>query len=78
MFLFSTWVEELSMSLLTIEVDIFEVKATAGGLTLVGKTLTTVLSTIFVREFKRKPKKDLSSNPRALRRLRIVCEQQYY
>uniref|UniRef100_A0A914MAD8 Uncharacterized protein n=1 Tax=Meloidogyne incognita TaxID=6306 RepID=A0A914MAD8_MELIC len=29
----------------------------------------------FVAEFKRKHKKDLASNPRALRRLRIACER---
>ncbi|KAF9340263.1 70-kilodalton heat shock protein, partial [Mortierella sp. AD094] len=29
----------------------------------------------FVQEFKRKHKKDLSSNPRALRRLRTACER---
>nr|CAD2192131.1 unnamed protein product [Meloidogyne enterolobii] len=29
----------------------------------------------FVAEFKRKHKKDLATNPRALRRLRIACER---
>lgn len=29
----------------------------------------------FVAEFKRKHKKDLASNPRALRRLRTACER---
>ena len=37
--------------------------------------MTTAWSTHFVNEFKRKHKKDLTSNARALRRLRTACER---
>ncbi|KAK3810489.1 MAG: LOW QUALITY PROTEIN: hsp71-like protein, partial [Linnemannia elongata] len=57
------------VSLLTIEDGIFEVKATAGDTHLGGEDFDNRL------EFKRKHKKDLSSNPRALRRLRTACER---
>lgn len=55
------------VSLLTIEDGIFEVKSTAGDIHLGGND--------FVQEFKRKIKKDISNNPRALRRLRTSCER---
>ena len=62
------------VSLLTIEEGIFEVKATAGDTHLGGEDFDNRLVNHFVQEFKRKFKKDLSSNPRALRRLRTACE----
>jgi L1 cell adhesion molecule like protein len=62
------------VSLLTIEDGIFEVKATAGDTHLGGEDFNNRLINHFVQEFKRKNKKDLSSNPRALRRLRTACE----
>ena len=62
-------------SLLTIEEGIFEVKATAGNTHLGGEDFDNRLVDHFVQEFKRKNKKDISSNPRALRRLRTVCER---
>ena len=63
------------VSLLTIEEGIFEVKATAGDTHLGGEDLDNRMVTHFVSEFKRKHKKDLSDNPRALRRLRTACER---
>jgi heat shock protein 1/8 len=63
------------VSLLTIEENIFEVKATAGDTHLGGEDFDNRLVNHFVQEFKRKNKKDLSSNPRALRRLRTACER---
>jgi L1 cell adhesion molecule like protein len=63
------------VSLLTIEEGIFEVKATAGDTHLGGEDFDNRLVNFFVQEFKRKHKKDISSNPRALRRLRTACER---
>ncbi|KAI8919158.1 hsp71-like protein, partial [Powellomyces hirtus] len=63
------------VSLLTIEDGIFEVKATAGDTHLGGEDFDNRLVSHFSEEFKRKFKKDLTSNPRALRRLRTACER---
>ncbi|KAI6162486.1 heat shock protein 70 family [Pisolithus thermaeus] len=63
------------VSLLTIEEDIFEVKATAGDTHLGGEDFDNRLVNYFAQEFKRRHKKDVSSNPRALRRLRTTCER---
>nr|QKY15209.1 heat shock cognate 70 kda protein (HSP70) [Polytomella parva] len=63
------------VSLLTIDEGIFEVKATAGDTHLGGEDFDNRLVAHFVQEFKRKHKKDISDNPRALRRLRTACER---
>jgi L1 cell adhesion molecule like protein len=63
------------VSLLTIEEGIFEVKATAGDTHLGGEDFDQRLMNHFVQEFKRKHKKDITGNPRALRRLRTSCER---
>ena len=63
------------VSLLTIEDGIFEVKATAGDTHLGGEDFDNRMVNHFVEEFKRKHKKDLSKDPRALRRLRTMCER---
>ncbi|KAJ3143165.1 70-kilodalton heat shock protein [Physocladia obscura] len=63
------------VSLLTIEDGIFEVKATAGDTHLGGEDFDNRLVSHFAQEFKRKHKKDLSANPRAMRRLRTACER---
>jgi len=63
------------VSLLTIEEGIFEVKSTAGDTHLGGEDFDNRLVNHFVNEFKRKNKKDLSTNARALRRLRTSCER---
>jgi len=63
------------VSLLTIEEGIFEVKATAGDTHLGGEDFDNRLVTHFVTEFKRKYKKDITGNARAMRRLRTACER---
>ncbi|KAJ7907056.1 heat shock cognate 71 kDa protein-like protein [Mycena leptocephala] len=63
------------VSLLTIEEGIFEVKATAGDTHLGGEDFDNRLVNHFAQEFTRKYKKSLSSNHRALRRLRTACER---
>ena len=63
------------VSILTIEEGIFEVKATAGDTHLGGEDFDNRLVDHFVNEFKRKHKKDMKGNKRALRRLRTACER---
>ncbi len=63
------------VSLLIIEEGIFEVKATAGDTHLGGEDFDNQMVNHFVQEFKRKYKKDISSNPRALRRLWTAAER---
>merc|ERR1711934_955611 len=63
------------VSLLTIDDDIFEVKATAGDTHLGGEDFDNRMVNHFVQEFKRKHKKDFTANPRAMRRLRTACER---
>lgn len=64
------------VSILTIdEGSLFEVKATAGDTHLGGEDFDNRLVNHFAEEFKRKYKKDLRSNPRALRRLRTAAER---
>jgi len=63
------------VSLLTIEEGIFEVKATAGDTHLGGEDFDNRLVDHFTQEFKRKFRKDISDNQRALRRLRTACER---
>ena len=63
------------VSLLTIEEGVFEVKATAGDTHLGGEDFDNRLVEHFKEEFKRKYKKDLTGNDRALRRLRTACER---
>ena len=62
------------VSILTIDESIFEVKATAGDTHLGGEDFDTLLVEYFMDEFKKKYKKDMSQNKRALRRLRTACE----
>ncbi|GMM47332.1 Hsp70 family ATPase [Pichia kluyveri] len=63
------------VSLLSIEEGIFEVKATAGDTHLGGEDFDNRLVNHFATDFKRKNKKDLTTNPRAMRRLRTACER---
>ena len=62
------------VSILTIDDCIFEVKATAGDTHLGGEDFDTLLVEYFMEEFKKKNKKDMSENKRAMRRLRTACE----
>ena len=63
------------VSLLSIDDGIFEVKATAGDTHLGGEDFDTRLVNHFKNEFKRKHKKDIGDNMRALKRLRTACER---
>lgn len=64
------------VSILTIdEGSLFEVKSTAGDTHLGGEDFDNRLVNHFVEEFKRKHKNNISSNVRALRRLRTACER---
>eukprot|EP00049_Salpingoeca_infusionum_P002161 m.54477 g.54477 ORF g.54477 m.54477 type:complete len:648 (+) comp11421_c0_seq1:476-2419(+) len=63
------------VSVLSIDDGIFEVKSTAGDTHLGGEDFDNRLVNHFVAEFKRKHKKDLTTNKRALRRLRTSCER---
>jgi len=63
------------VSILSIDDGIFEVKSTAGDTHLGGEDFDNRLVNHFVQEFKRKHKKDLTVNKRAVRRLRTACER---
>ncbi|XP_068120775.1 heat shock 70 kDa protein-like [Hyperolius riggenbachi] len=63
------------VSILTIDDGVFEVKATAGDTHLGGEDFDNRMVNHFVEEFKRKHRKDISQNKRALRRLRTACER---
>ena len=63
------------VSLLTIDEGMFEVKATGGDTHLGGEDFDNRMVTHFVEEFKRKFKSDVSTNQRALRRLKTACER---
>ena len=63
------------VSLLQIDDGFFEVKATGGNTHLGGEDFDNRMVDFLAAEFKRKNKADLTSNPRALRRLRTACER---
>jgi len=63
------------VSILTITPEgVFEVKGTGGNTHLGGEDFDNRLVDHFKQEFKQKYKQDLSTNARALRRLRTACE----
>ncbi|CAH9123590.1 unnamed protein product [Cuscuta epithymum] len=63
------------VSIVTIEKDVFEVKAVNGDTHLGGGDFNNRMVSHFVAEFERKHKKDISTSPRALGRLRAACER---
>ncbi|XP_061181982.1 heat shock protein 70 A1-like [Saccostrea echinata] len=64
------------VSILTIdEGSIFEVQSTAGDTHLGGEDFDNRMVDHFVKEFKRKYQRNITSNNRALRRLRTACER---
>jgi L1 cell adhesion molecule like protein len=63
------------VSLLTMDGGVFEVKATAGNTHLGGEDFDNRLVNYFADKFKKDTGKDISKNPRALRRLRTNCER---
>jgi molecular chaperone DnaK (HSP70) len=65
----------LDVSILTIDGGVFEVKSTSGDTHLGGEDFDNRMVNHFIQEFKRKYKKDISDNKRAVRRLRTACER---
>lgn len=63
------------VSILLIADGIFEVKSTSGDTHLGGEDIDNRMVQHFIEEFKRKNKIDISSNKRALRRLKTACER---
>jgi heat shock 70kDa protein 1/2/6/8 len=63
------------VSLISIDSGIFEVKATAGCSRLGGEDFDHRMVDHLVAEFKKKHKKDPSTNKRSLRRLLTACER---
>jgi heat shock 70kDa protein 1/2/6/8 len=62
-------------TLLSIEGGLFEVLATAGDSHLGGEDIDNVLVDYFVTDFQRKNKKNLTNNPRAMKRMKVACER---
>ena len=63
------------LSILSLDDGVFEVKSTAGDTHLGGEDFDNALVSYCCDEFRKKTKADISGNPRALRRLRTVCER---
>jgi len=63
------------VSLLCLDDGIFEVKATGGDTHLGGEDFDTNMVNYFTKDIKKTLRKDVSSNPRAVRRLRSACER---
>lgn len=63
------------VSLLNIDDGVFEVLATAGDTHLGGEDFDNRMVDYFLQDFKRRYRKDMSKNQRALRRLRTACER---
>ena len=63
------------ITVLALDAGVIEVKSTAGDTHLGGEDFDSRLVNHFVDEFKRKNKKDITGNQRALRRLRTACER---
>lgn len=63
------------ITLVGIEQGLFEVKATSGDPHLGGQDIDNRLVQYCVTDFKRKHKHDLTTNPKALRRLATQCEK---
>ncbi|XP_057756648.1 heat shock cognate 70 kDa protein-like [Arachis stenosperma] len=74
-FIFDLGGGTFDVSLVTIEGDNIEVKATAGDTHLGGEDFDNRMVSHLVQEFIRKNKIDITSDPRALRRLRNECEK---
>ena len=63
------------VTILTVEDGLFEVKATGGCAHLGGEDIDNRMVKHFLEEFKRKYKKDISDNSRAVKRLKTACER---
>jgi heat shock protein 1/8 len=62
-------------SLISVEDGVFEVKATGGNGHLGGEDFDNRMVDFIIDEFKKKFKKDLRDNPKALRRVKTACER---
>ena len=65
----------MDVSILSIDDDVYEIKATSGDTHLGGHDFDNILVDYFVQEFKRKHKLDLTKYSRAMKRLRTQCER---
>ncbi|GAU29545.1 hypothetical protein TSUD_115680 [Trifolium subterraneum] len=74
-FIFDLGGGTFDVSLLTLNNDRFDVKATSGDTHLGGEDFDNRMVSHLVKEFKRKNKVDISGNPKVLRRLRTACER---
>jgi L1 cell adhesion molecule like protein len=63
-----------NVSILTIKDGTFEVKATGGNTHLGGENFDNRMVNHFVREFKRENQRELTTNQRAVTKLRAACE----
>ena len=63
------------VTLLTIDDGVFEVRATGGDTHLGGEDIDNNVVNWCIEEFKKKSGKDISTNKKALRRLRNSCER---
>jgi heat shock 70kDa protein 1/2/6/8 len=63
------------VTVMSIDEGVFEVLATAGDAHLGGEDIDNKLVEHFAAEFKRKYKKDLTSSPKSLKRLKTACER---
>ncbi len=75
MFIFDLGGGTFDVSVVVIEDGVFEVKATGGDTHLGGEDFDSRLVDHCIEEFKRKFRKDISTNERAKRRLRTACER---
>ncbi|KAJ8036721.1 Heat shock cognate 71 kDa protein [Holothuria leucospilota] len=68
--------DNVDATVLTIEEGIFEVKATAGGASLVGgEVFDQKMVKYLIKEFQKEHKKDISNNTVAFWKLKSSCEQ---
>lgn len=63
------------VSILEISDGVFQVLATGGNTRLGGEDFDNKLVDFCIQDFKRKHKKDLTENPKSIRRLRTACEK---
>jgi L1 cell adhesion molecule like protein len=63
------------VSILNVDDGVFEVLATGGDAHLGGEDIDNRLVDYVADEFKRKNKKDLTSNARAIKRIKMACEK---
>ncbi|KAI9127648.1 hypothetical protein K1719_000641 [Acacia pycnantha] len=74
-FLFDLGGGTFDVSIVTINKGDFNVKEVDGDTHLGGEDFDNRMVNYFVEELKRKQKKDITGNPKALRRLRTACER---